>query len=181
MSMNTNRYLKISAICLAFGLFFCAYQQGWIIFRRPTFSTKGQVAQPTATKKTVKLTYWQRNDWHTESTQLVWPAQTARALEYLITSWLSLLDEESIAAKKVSIQTVMVAPSEQEAFISFDRNPFDAQQTIQEKWMWVEGLLATIRENVPTIHTARLLVRHKPLLDTHLDFTNPWPVRGFLS
>lgn len=180
MGMNTNKYLKISALCLAFGLLFCAYQQGWIIFRRPTLTSKIDSAQPVATKKAIKLTYWHNGSWHSETTQLIWPAQTARAVEYLVTSWLSQLDEEGITPKKVTIQTVMVTPSGQ-AYISFDHTPFDGQQTIQEKWLWVEGLLTTIRENANTIQSVRLLARHKPLHDPHLDFTNPWPLHGFFT
>ncbi|HZW61067.1 MAG TPA: hypothetical protein VFF04_02480, partial [Candidatus Babeliales bacterium] len=98
-----------------------------------------------------------------------------------INSWLSLLDEEHIMDSKVMLQTAILSQSGQEAFLSFDRNPLPAECATFETWMWVEGLLKTIRENDIQLQSIRFLVHHEPLIDEHLDFSNSWPAQGFLD
>lgn len=178
MIMNTRSYLIISFICLFFGTLFFMYQQEIIIIRlrknkSPIFENRN--------KKAVFLYYWQNEKWHKERLELIWPPNKIQSLEYLITNWLHLVANEQRMAKTCTLQTVIASPTFHEIYISFDRNPFLPEHNIQEKWMWVEGLLKTIKEADGTIQKVHLLVNHKILEDYHLDFTNAWPISGFLS
>lgn len=178
--MKNYSFLLLFCIPVIMGILFFAFLQNWIIIRLPTTATHKQHA-PTITKKTVQLIFWHNNKWNTEKTDLIWSEKKDHNLYYLINSWLSLLDEEEIMTKKVSLQTALLVSSGQEAYLSFDRNPLDKERSTFDKWMWIEGLLKTIRENNITIQKVRLLVHHQPLHDNHLDFSKPWPLIGFIK
>jgi hypothetical protein len=90
-------------------------------------------------------------------------------------------DEEQIMKEKICLQSVSLAINERDAVISFDRVPFNDQSSCFEKWMWVEGLLKTIKESGLILQSIRFLVHHQELVDTHLDFSNPWPGNGLLN
>lgn len=168
--------------------FFCsflffAWQRGWIIINvnaTPPDAHIVNTSLPTVIKKKVTLYYWHMGGWKKETTDLIWHEQKAITIEYLINSWLTLLDEEQLMEKKVTLQTVLLTQSDQ-AYLSFDRQPFSKESTTYEKWMWLEGLLKTIRDNGIKIQGIQFLVHHQPLKDTHLDFTNPWPLSGFMG
>lgn len=53
--------------------------------------------------------------------------------------------------------------------------------SIHAKLMWVEGLLKTIHSSGLALQSVHFLHNHQPLQDPHLDFTNPWPVHGFVN
>ena len=183
--MKHTRTLAI--ICFTSGILLFAYHHGLIVIRWPGKQRTPTTAYHHATKKSITLQYWHHGSWHTEKNQLIMVDDTAQALAYLISSWLTLLDEEivrtsapQISTKKVELQTALISPTGHELFLSFDRTPFSPQQSIYEKWMWIEGLLKTIKAYDATISHVHLLVRHKPLQDIHLDFSNPWPITGFI-
>ncbi len=181
--MNTKTILIISVLSMMCGILFFVLYQEWIIIRSPWHisSEKQQLAQASATKKTAKLSFWHNNQWNTETQELIWTESTTRNLQYLITSWLSLLEEEEVLDKKVGVQSAALSSSEHELYISFDRNPLAKEKITFEKWMLIEGLLRTIRENEILLQNVHFLVRHQPLQDPHLDFSNPWPITGFLK
>lgn len=178
--MNKINYLIISFLTLALGIIFFAYQEGFIVLRTPGEIRSG-INSAVHEKKQVKLFYWYQDAWHHETMEIVWPEQKALAVEYLLNSWLGILDEENVSSEKIAIQSVILAPNEQELYISLTRNPFSSQDIAFNKWMWIEGLLKTIRENVPNIQRVRFLIQHKTFTDAHLDFVNPWPIHGFLN
>jgi hypothetical protein len=91
------------------------------------------------------------------------------------------MDEERLMSKKVSLQSVILTPNEKDAYLSFDRYPFSPESPTVEKFMWVEGLLKTLRDNGISLQGVRFLVHHQEMLDSHLDFSNPWPGIGFLK
>jgi hypothetical protein len=101
-------------------------------------------------------------------------------MQYLINAWLTLLDEENVMSKKVTLQSALMS-AHGHLYVSFDRNPFDENSPTYDTWMWIEGLLKTIRENEPSIQSVHFLVHHHPMEDNHLDFSNPWPITGFLN
>lgn len=179
--MKNNIFIVTILACLgAFGYF--AYNQELLLFRFPSFQ-KNSIEVPIAsiTKKKVNRIYWNNDVWRHEDTELLWPENISNALLYLITSWLALLDEEKIMDKKVTVQSVIVSPSQNDVYISFDRNPFTKKQSTYEKLMWIEGILKTIRETGTKVQNIHFLVHHQPVHDFHLDFSNPWPVTGFVE
>jgi len=82
--------------------------------------------------------------------------------------------------KKITVQTVLLSTSDQVAYLSFDSDPLSKESSTFDKWMLIEGLLKTIRENSVRLQQIQLLVHHQLMQDPHLDFSKPWPVDGFL-
>lgn len=182
--MNTKKNFILSSICALGGALFYAMHQGWIIVNIPTITT-GQLTKPVCipqvTKKTVTLYFWRHETWHHETTQLVWTEHEAQNISYLINSWLSLLDDEKITSKKISLQTAMFNQSGNELYLSFDHALFSKEATTYDKWMLIEGLLKTLRENGFSNNAMRFLVHHQSMNDAHLDFNSPWPMHGFMA
>lgn len=177
-------YWVIVCLCvMLFSMAYFAYNNQWIIINFPKKSVvvDEQKNLVQVTKKPISRIYWNNDAWHAEEAELLWSENTNETASHLITSWLALLDEEKVMEKKVSLQTVLISPSGADAYISFDRNPFTKNQSTHAKLMWVEGLLKTVRDNGIKIQNIYLLVHHQPLSDFHLDFSNPWPITGFLE
>lgn len=172
-------FFTLALVCTIVGILFFAYQNSILVVQWPWHKRVHASNEHHATKKAITLHYWHNFTWHTEKNQLLMASDQAQALFYLINTWLTLLDEEHSAIKKVELQTAIVSPTGHELFLSFDRSPFSAQQSTYAKWMWVEGLLKTIKNNDSAIQQVRLLVQHKPMHDMHIDFSNSWPIIGF--
>ena len=182
--MHTKTYYISGLSLLAGGLFF-AYMQEWIILRMPhTLSIAHQDISTSVanqwSKKRVKLSYWHKGTWHTEDQDLIWSNDTSTNIGYLINSLLTLLDEEMIMEKKVTLQTVLLATTGNQAYLSFDQNPLSLESSTYTKWMWLEGILKTLRDNGIPIRSVHFLVHHQPLEDDHLDCSRGWPLTGFL-
>ena len=178
------RYTTIFIICCLvalLGAVLLAFQQEWLIIRMP--QTK-LAAAPSCTvtkiKKTVTLHFWHDNGWHTEKQDILSSSDHADNLFCVVTSWLNTLDAEEISSKKIILQDATLSPSQTDAYLSFDRNPFQQKWSVYEKWMWIEGLINTIRDQQLPIQNIYLLVNHKPLIDRHIDAVHPWPISGFL-
>lgn len=182
--MNTQKIVKLSALSALFGILFYAVNRGWIIINAPFTASQSQTQpnrMPETPQKKVTLFFWHRNAWHQEATRLVWSEYNGQNAAYLINSWLSLLDDEKITCKKVSLQTAMLNAAGTELYISFDRSLFSKDATTHEKWMLIEGLLKTLRQNGITPQTVRFLIHHQLFNDMHLDFNSPWPIHGFIN
>lgn len=168
-------------IAAIIGALLFAYCNGIIIIRYPSYDSTHAISHVTSNKKQITLYYWHNEKWNHEKIELMWSHDTASSLHYLLNSWLTYLDEEHVMHKKITVQTVLLTTDSQHTYISFDRNPLDKEQSTYEKWLFIEGLLKTLRENVTTIRFITFLVHHQPLHDAHLDFCNPWPITGFLT
>lgn len=169
-------------LCFAIGLLYFAFNQGWIVIRSLTTSTESEQTTNAlrSTKKQMNLTFWHNNKWNIESVEIIASSDPALTVQHLLTSWLTLLDEEAVMINKVTLQSALMSAHDH-LYISFDRNPFDENSSTFDKWMWVEGLVRTIRENEPAVRFIHFLVHHHPMEDDHLDFANPWPITGFLK
>ena len=175
----TQQTIIRALCCFSIGILLLAYHHTILIIRWPWHQYTQPITQHHATKKQIVLHYCHHYAWHTEKNVLIMSDDRAQAFTYLINTWLTLLNEEKIMNKKIELQTAVLSPTKHELFISFDRTPFTSEQTIHEKWMWIEGLLKTIKGYDTTIGYVHLLVRHKSLHDKHLDFSNAWPINGF--
>lgn len=179
--MKIRTYLIITFISFIVGIMVFAYLREWIIIRGPLKIQHSAQAPKNITKKNAKLFFWRNGKWQVENHELLWSDNHAENLYYLINSLLTLLDEENIMHKKVTLQTAMISASGNDAYISFDRNPLPLEEPTLHAWMWVEGLLKTIRENKIPLQSVTFLVHHQSLTDNHLDFSRPWPLQGFLD
>lgn len=185
------KFLKIILLMLVsifFGSLYFAYSQGWIIIHYPSYKTQVKQTEINlkAEKKQVRLLFWHNNKWLSESVEILITQNPAQTLQHLINNWLNLLDEEQFMQKKVTLQSALIRSDNRnshidEAYLSFDRNPFDEESSTYQKLMWVESLLKTIRENGIVLQKIRFLVHHQIMQDNHLDFSNAWPLAGFLK
>ena len=174
--MKLINYISLSLTAFFLGILLLSLHKNWIIIRLPIKTQIKQVKH--VNKKTVKLIYWDRK-WDKEELELIWSDDISQNLHYLINTWLTLLDEEKVMSKKVSLQSALL--SNKDAYLSFDRNPFNPEDSTFEKWMWVEGLLKTIKQNDIILQNVYLLTHHQTIIDDHLDFSRPWPITGFLK
>jgi len=181
--MTLKTYLSISALTFLLGLFICALLNNWIIFRFPARAQEQEQyhTPPATSKKKITLFFWKHDQWRKETTSLIWHQDHDKNIETLTKAWLSTLEDEGLITTPVRLQSVLLAPSKSHAYLSFDRNFLPQDCPTYEKWLRIEGLLKTIREhNIPLTHVY-FLVDHQPMADYHLDFSNPWPLGGFLT
>jgi hypothetical protein len=180
--MNIYKNLLLfSAISFITGMIFFGIYKEYIIVRYTQNTLQAQPAEQQAAKKTVTLTFWNSHQWKTETDEILWHSSKAENLRTLVTRWLQLIAEEQILDKKITVQAALLAPSDYDAFISFDMSPLPDNGPIINKLRFIEGLLKTVRENDIPLQTIHFLVNHQPIVDPHLDFINPWPIGGFLK
>lgn len=178
-SLNYKAFLISIAFCI--GAVFFMISNRWLIIHfsiRPTTIDQKTLA---IEKKPLRLHFWQEGTWRHEDTELLWSEDVADTLMYSANRWFSLLDEEGLHSKKVVVQNVSLSPSGTIAYLSLDRYPFEEESSAYEKYMFIEGLFKTLREQQTSITHLYFLVHHKPLNDYHLDFSHPWPLKSFLQ
>lgn len=160
-----------------------AIHREWIIINIPGNHSGNHdhaISYPTKLQKKVTFYYWHNHTWHHETSSLVWTSANAQNIQYLINSWLSLLHDEKIITKKVALQTALLNTPGTELYLSFDRSLFSKESSTHDRWMIIEGLLKTLRENTITPNSVRFLIDHQQMTDSMLDFSNPWPLFGFM-
>lgn len=176
--------LHIPIICFVTflcGILFFSYYYEFILFNPPKVTTQQAKEMLRHEKKSVTIYFWHQDEWQKEDTEILWSNDQATSAQYLIRSWLNLLDEEKITSKKISLQSALLSPSGNELYISFDCNPLEKEAEIYKKLMFVEGLLKTLKNNDLEFSFINLLVHHQPINDNHLDFNQSWPCQGFIS
>lgn len=174
-------YVIISCTTLLVGMLFYGIYNELIIIRLPYKSTNQPIMPSNAQRKNSKLIYWNKEAFITEEKELLIPSDTLQAFTDLTNSWLTLLEEEQVMQKKVSLQSGLLDDTGQHASLSFDRNPLPKKQSTYQKLMFIEGLLKTVQASGLPIKSVRFFAHHKPLQDTHLDFNHPWPISGYLD
>jgi hypothetical protein len=179
-----NRLQQIALLLISFliGFIYFAFNQGWIVINPSSAQSQAEATALSlkSTKKQMNLIFWNEGKWDKESVEIIATADPALTVQHLVTSWLTLLDEEGAMSHKITLQAALMSANRQ-LYLSFDRTPFDENSSTHDKWMWIEGVLATIKENEPAVHSVHFLVHHLPLEDNHLDFSNAWPISGFLA
>lgn len=178
--MNIKQYALISSLTALVGILLFAYQKEIIILNINSPLSTHDLAK-TSRKKNVSFFYWLNDEWHTEQIQLIFSDTIPTNMQQLVQRWLQLIHEEKIVRKKVQLQTATLNFDQHELLLSFDRFPWNKEHSTYEKWMVIETVLKTIKLAEPSIKRVRFLIDQQPPLDTHLDFTNPWPINGFTA
>ncbi len=167
---------------LAIGMLFYAWYNEIFILRIPSRTSVAPIQRGLTTRKNTKLFYYQGGNLKTEEKELLYATQNIiETTHNIVTAWLTLLDEEELWPKKVSLQSVLIDASGTDLSLSFDHSPFLQEQSTHTKLSWLEALLKTIQETGLPLKTIRFLVHNKPLPDPLLDFTHPWPITGYIS
>lgn len=176
--MKTKTYLSISCIVFLLGTLFYAYYHEYIIL-----NFKKQLSSPhkqeSSAKQKVTL-YWWKNGWKSDVMQLLLNQNICHDAQLIIGNWLETALDEQILGKKITAQSAMVSADHQQLYISFDRTPFGKESSTFEKWMIIEGILKTLKITIPAIKKIHFLINHQPLTDAQIDFSNPWPIEGFI-
>jgi hypothetical protein len=175
----TQKYIIISALMLIIGIGAYAFYNEVIIIRIPTRKAHYISNEIDRHKKKYALFIRKDNNWHKEEKELITTSKKLEMLTYLITNWLQFATEEKMQ-KKTLLESIMLDNNQVEAYIDFDRNPFSKESSTYEKWMWIESLLKTLKESGIQIQSVKFLVNHKQLFDYHLDFSQAWPITGFI-
>ena len=175
-----KKYIVISTLMFFIGMLFYGFYNDLIIIRLP-YKTQNAVFEHRAQRQQTPLWYWNGEKFISEEKELIFSPDTQKTLKDLIAMWLTHLEEEQGLSKMVAVQSVMLDPNMQTAFISFDRSPFKKSQSTYLKLMFLEGLLKTLKDSGIPLKKAQFLVNHTPLQDRHLDFSHAWSINGYLT
>ncbi len=177
--MSIKKLVILLIFGLILGLLLIALKQNYIILN---FWTSGTAQTASAShKKKVIIYFWHNDQWKQEEVQLLVDSHVYNNAYHMMSQYLQLLHDESIIKHKVNVQRVIMNYDNQEIFISFDRLIWNKDTCTVEKLMIVEGILKTLKKNEPSIKKVQFLMNHQPMTDAHLDFTNAWPIDGFLK
>ena len=127
-------------------------------------------------KQKITFSYWREHAWKEETKELIITDDPEKKVATIIANWLTMLYEEKIIKEKITLQSALFDPANTRLYISFDQTPFRANQSTHEKWMFIQGLIRTLKENGIQIQGIYFLVNHASLQDDQLDFINAWPV-----
>lgn len=176
--MKRSTQLFFGALITSFiagTLFFCIYQEWLVIYwNKPYTITRSERGSQ---KKMITLYRSHHDEWTTETVELLIPPHEQDGMKVLINAWLSWLTEEQVFSKKVQAESVLYSPSGYEMYLSFDQTPFASHWSIRQREQFLNALLKTLKENGCTASLVYFLVHHKPLHDTHLDFSQAWSLQ----
>lgn len=176
-----NSMFKFFLLCGLLGAFFYAYQNSWFIVCLPSVQSQSRdpAMQAENTSRKVTLMWWHDREWKKECIEMIWPNDMSFAIQALINNWLQVVSEEKNEHNNTLFQTVLLSSNKKTIYFSCTRNPFDQSLSIQDKLLWIEGLCKTLCSNGISATHIQFLVKHKPLNDSHLDFSYAWPITGF--
>ena len=173
--------LAVAGIAFVAGAILLLFRSEILLLRGIPGRSSMTVASVCPTqKKMACLSFFKHGAFKMEEQELLWGNHVQENIRYLISAMLSVWEDEQVTQKKVSLQSVIVSPSGKTAYLSFDRVPFDKDASTFCKWHTIEALLKTLRDNDVGIRDVYFLVHHELLVDSHLDFSNPWTISGFL-
>lgn len=178
-----RQFMFASLIATALGVTVFAWYHDWIVVSMPILAEPPphSFMQPVACKKKVAIIYRKQEKNVQETNHVLWGDNLSVNARTLVHAWAAMLEEEGIVHHRVTLQSASATFTNEELIISFDRAPFNKNDSAREKLHRIETLLATLALHLPSLQTVRFLVNHEPLNDYHLDFSQPWPLRGFLE
>ena len=161
------------------GMIFFAWYNNFIIITTTRINDASSLSSSLIQKKEVIHFYFHNDKWKTEKQEILWTNNVIKNIMHLINAWLTLLDEESITIKKITLQSALLSVAGT-LYLSFDHQILIKDDTIFKKWMMIEGILKTLKENNIVIQNVHFLIQHQRLNDPHLDFSESWPIHGFM-
>ncbi len=174
-----------ATICCVIGALFFLIQRKWLIVQW-TFNTEANeitlAKKETVLKKDITFSWWKNDKFHHDKSTIIWRRdKNAENIKLVINNWLSHVKGEKVLESSISIDSVVLSQSEQEAYISFNQTFSWKEWSIFKKWMLIDSLCKTIKSTGLPIKYISILVNHEPMLDEHLDFSHPWSIDGFME
>ena len=158
-----------------------AWYRELIIVSIPSWSRlQSTTIDQTSYKKNITLFYISKNQPHQEHKEILWTESLDGNILTCLHAWAELFNEEK-REHKVTIQNACVSFTQDELMVSLSRLPFYKNDTALQKLGLIETLFKTVRTVFPTLKKIRLLVNHEPMVDDLLDFSQPWPIGGFIE
>ncbi len=159
-------------------LLFFAYQKQYIIFNIPNSIS---IPIVSAEKKQVDFFFYQEEKIHRETQTVVFTDIPEQNIHLVISRWLEIAFDEKIVSKKITLQSAILSYDSKELYLSFDSLLWHKESNTFYKWSIIEGILKTIKNLGFGITKVHFLTNHQIMQDHHLDFTNPWPIDGFMD
>jgi hypothetical protein len=179
--MKNLKIIIMSIALLLCGILFFLHQESLIII---SFSTPSAIMKKNNINiqpKETPLWIFTHGTFKKESTEIIFSNDHAQTIKLLLNSWLATLEEENIIDKHITVQSVILAPSGQDAFVCLTESPLSKQASTHAKLMLIESMLKTLKDANLSIFNIRLLVHHKPMQDAHLNFDISWPITGYMN
>lgn len=179
--MTLKTYLGLFCTGALVGIVLFAFFEGWITVHIPQhfFASPSPVTHEKS--KNITLLYWTPVGWQNEQTTILESTYTEKVVEKILTALFCTLCEAQLLKKQIKVQAVMINNGGHELFISLDHVPFNKEASIFTKWMYIESILKTLKNNGIKTPLVRVLVNHQPIHDRHLDLATSWPINGFLT
>ncbi len=182
MNRATQKILIISIVSsFVLGILLFLFHTDIIIVRSPFRIQKNveHLEKLSGSKRSVDVYYWYENSMHSEQASIVWDGNVVQNLSRLIGLWLDIIHNEQLLDRKVKLESVSISQESNCVYASFSAPIFSSEDPIYIKWNMIEGLLKTIGKMFTSVREVFFLVNHQPMKDSHLDFSQAWPIEGF--
>ncbi len=182
--MKLKFFIFILFLCLFVGVIFYLVQRNWLIiqFTGVPLAKTIATAQSPASRKPIQLFYWKKGAWHHDETTIVWNEQNpADSIQQLVKQWLITMADEELVPHNCSLESVALSSPGSEAYVSFNRSFLLPELSIIKKWYIIEGLFKTIHRAGISLHSMMFLVHDQPMVDEHIEFSQPIPAQERLK
>ncbi|MFA6262881.1 MAG: hypothetical protein WCW33_04940 [Candidatus Babeliales bacterium] len=178
--MKPQFFIILLCICGLAGIIFFLIQRNWLIVQftyTPSVASQ-QIQQNLTSKKAVKIFYWKKGSWRHEEASIVCDEQNpTQTLQQLVKQWLTTLSDEQLIPQNCAIESIALSSPGSEAYLSFDRSFLIPEQSIIKKWYIIEGLFKTLHHAGLTLTSMMFLVHDQPMVDDHIEFSQPIPTQ----
>ncbi|HEV2916495.1 MAG TPA: hypothetical protein VGW78_02005 [Candidatus Babeliales bacterium] len=178
MKIHYYVLLCVISIVVGVGIFCISHELIVIYIPKYSLSTYNK-STPT---RTMKLYYWQEGIWHEQVIDSLAFSDIQEYITTLLSAWLVMMHEEQLFPYPIGLQSVLCSVHGDTVYLSFNGTFIQRNKSTYHNLMLVESLLRTLRENnIDAIRYCRFLVNHTPMIDTYFDFSQPWPIEGFIK
>ncbi len=154
------------------GIGYSLYMYEVIIFWPRTKNTPSSTLQASEAVKT-SIFYFKDTKWLQTSQDILWDSAKPRFIQ-LIQNTVDTLHQEHIITKPVKVEFAQTNNSGGILYIQFDRSPLHGIDAVEKKITVIDSIMRTIAETNSGVHALQFFVDHKPMVDAHLDFIQPW-------
>lgn len=171
--------------CLLIGALFFLFQRNWLMLQWPiktAFFDGASIKKESISKRTVSLYWWKNEKFYHEDEIAIWhDGNDTDNIKHAVDHWLFRMAQEKILLPAIAVDSVALSADGQSAYLSFNQSFTWVEWSIMKKWMLIESLCKTLKSTELAVKNLVFLVKQEPMEDTHLDFTYPWPIDGYLE